>query len=132
MLQESKIAWQPFSPESVQRAQSEGKTVMVDFSANWCPNCKSNLKFAIETDAVRNLIATNGVVPMLADWTDPSPTIKKALNDLGYNSIPQLAIWPGQATKNSPDKKVIVRSDLLVESQVLDALKEAGPSLPPQ
>ena len=61
---------------------------------------------------------------MLADWTDQSPTIKKALNDLGYNSIPLLAIWPAQP----PEQKVIVLSDLLPESQVLDALKEAGPS----
>ena len=128
MLEESKIVWQPFSPESVQRAQAEGKTVMVDFSANWCPNCKSNLKFAIETDAVRSLIASNGVVPMLADWTDPSPTIKKALNDLGYNSIPLLAIWPGQAAKSTSDKKVILLPDLLQQRQVLAALEEAGPS----
>jgi thiol:disulfide interchange protein len=131
MLEESKIAWQPFSPEAVKRAQAEGKTVMVDFSANWCPNCKTNLKLAIDTDAVRKLIAANGVVPMLADWTDPSPVIKKSLNDLGYNSIPLLAIWPGQPTKNSSGKKVIVLPDLRPESQVLAALKEAGPSQRP-
>ncbi len=128
MLEEPKIAWQAFSPEAVARAQAEGKTVMVDFSANWCPNCKSNLKFAIETESVRRLIAANGVVPMLADWTDPSPVIKKALNDLGYNSIPLLAIWPGQAKKDAAGQKPIVLSDLLPESQVLAALKEAGPS----
>jgi thiol:disulfide interchange protein len=63
---------------------------------------------------------------MLADWTDESPTIKKALNDLGCNSIPQLTIWPAQPSA----KKVIVLSDLLRESQVLDGLNEAGPSKP--
>ena len=107
-----------------EQARAEGKTVMVDFTANWCPNCKTNSKFAIETDAVRELVEANGVVPMLADWTDQSPVIKKALNDLGCNSIPVLAIWPAQPT----EQKVIVLSDLLLESQVLDALEEAGPS----
>ncbi len=124
LFQESKIPWQPFSPEALQRARAEGKTVMVDFSADWCLTCKTNLKFAVETDAVRDLVEANGVVPMLADWTDHSPTIKKALNDLGYNSIPLLAIWPGEPS----EKKPIVRSDWLSESQVLEALKEAGPS----
>jgi thiol:disulfide interchange protein len=124
LLQESKIPWQRFSPEALQKAQAEGKTVMVDFSADWCLTCKTNLKFAVETDAVAELVKTNGVVPMLADWTDRSPTIKKALNELGYNSIPVLAVWPAQ----SADKKPIVLADLLSESQVLDALKAAGPS----
>jgi thiol:disulfide interchange protein len=124
LLQESKIPWKPFSPEALSRAQAEGKTVMVDFTANWCPNCKTNSKFAIETDAVGELIMANGVVPMLADWTDRSETIKKALNDLGCNSIPVLAIWPAKPT----EKKAIVLRDVLLESQVLDALKEAGPS----
>ena len=124
LFQQSKIAWQPFSPQALAQARAEGKTVMVDFSADWCLTCKTNLKFAIETDAVRALIDANGVAPMLADWTDQSPTIKKALNDLGYNSIPLLAIWPA----NGQGKNVIILSDLLSESQVLEALKTAGPS----
>jgi thiol:disulfide interchange protein len=124
LFQQSIIAWQPFSPQALAQAKAEGKTVMVDFSADWCLTCKSNLKFAIETKAVQNLIASNGVVPMLADWTDESPTIKKALNDLGYNSIPVLAIWPA----NPRGKDVIVLSDLLSENQVLEALEAAGPS----
>ena len=96
LLQPSKIAWQPFSPAAVERANADGKTVMVDFTANWCLNCKLNSTWAIETNAVEQLIKANGVVPLLADWTDQSPTIKKALHDLGYNSIPVLAIWPAE------------------------------------
>ena len=96
---------------------------MVDFSADWCSTCKANLKFAIETEAVRQ-VEENSVVPMLADWTDQSPVIKKALNDLGYNSIPLLAIYPAGGS----DKDVIILRDLLREGQVLDAMKKAGPS----
>ncbi len=124
LLQESKITWKPFSPAALAQARAEGKTVIVDFTANWCPNCKTNSKLAIETDAVRQLVETNGVVALLADWTDRSETIKKALNDLGCNSIPVLAIWPAEPK----EKEVLVLSDLLTEGQVLDALKQAGPS----
>ncbi len=120
------IPWQPFSPEALQQARAEGKTVMVDFTADWCPNCKTNSRLAIEKEAVLKLVRANGVAPLMADWTDESPMIKKALNDLGYNSIPLLAIWPAQPA----EKEVIVLPDLISESAVLDALKEAGPSKP--
>ncbi len=97
---------------------------MVDFTANWCPNCKLNSRFAIERASVLRLVTANGVVPMLADWTDRSPTIKKVLNGLHCNSIPALAIWPAEPANGDP----IVLPDVLRESQVLDALKKAGPS----
>ncbi|MEN6451200.1 MAG: thioredoxin family protein [Thermoguttaceae bacterium] len=118
------IPWQRFTPAALEQARAEGKTVMVDFTADWCPNCKANSRFAIERAAVLRLVSANGVVPMLADWTDRSPTIKQTLNDLGCNSIPVLAIWPTAQTGQKP----IVLQDLLKERDVLEALKQAGPS----
>lgn len=117
------IPWRPFSPEALAKARSEDLTVMVDFTADWCPNCKLNSRWAIERSDVLALVEKNRVVPLLADWTDDSPVIKKALNDLGANSIPLLAIWP-------PGGEAIVLKDVVTKSQVLDALGKAGPSRP--
>ena len=69
-------------------------------------------------------VEENQVVPMLADWTDKSHVIKKALNDLGSNSIPLLAIYPAGGS----DKDVIILRDLLTQGDVLDALEKAGAS----
>lgn len=121
LLQDPKIPWQPFTPQALAAARAEGKTVMVDFTANWCLTCKWNLKFAIDRPRVRELIERNRVVPMLADWTDRSEMIKQQLNELGKNSIPLLVIWP-------PEGEPIVKPDLLTESQVIEALSAAGPS----
>jgi thiol:disulfide interchange protein len=126
LMQTHKIPWRPFSPSAVAQARAEGSTVMVDFTADWCPNCKLNSKLAIERDAVLELVKANHVEPLLADWSDKSPALKKTLNDLGCNSIPVLVIWPAQ-----PDSKPIVLTDVLTESTVLDALKQAGPSKKP-
>ena len=50
--------------------------------------------------------------------------IKKALNDLGSNSIPLFVVYPAGGS----DKDVIVLRDLVSEGQVLEALDKAGPS----
>jgi suppressor for copper-sensitivity B len=125
LMPNPKIAWVPFSPEQLELARKEGRTVLVDFTADWCPNCKWNLAFAIETTRVAELIAQYDVLPMLADWTDESLMIKEFLEQrLRRRSIPVLAIWPAGA----PEEEVIILDGILTESQVLEALRRAGPS----
>lgn len=118
---DKRIEWQPFSEVKLAQLRSEGKTVMIDFTADWCLTCKLNLVTAIETENVASLIKENKVVPLIADWTDQSPEIKKKLAELKSASIPVLAIYP-------PNAEPIILRDTLVESTVLTALKQAGPS----
>ena len=126
---ESVIEWQqPFSRDRITELRKSGATVMVDFSADWCPTCKFNLAYAIETDKVRATLEKNRVVPVLADWTDGSPEIKAALEGLQSRSIPVLAIYPAAQPGEKPLEPIVLR-DLITESQVLEALEKAGPSL---
>lgn len=119
----SLLLWQPYSPDTLAKYRAEGKTVMVDFSADWCLTCKANLKFAINTADVFRLVQANGVVTLLADWTDGSPEIKSALAALDSNSIPVLAIFPA----SRPGEAIVLR-DLISKNDVLQALHDAGPS----
>ncbi|MFM8892096.1 MAG: thioredoxin family protein [Planctomycetia bacterium] len=123
----SVIPWEPFSPERLADLRRSGTTVLVDFSADWCMTCKYNLATAIETEKVRQEIERNHVVPLLADWTDGSPDIKRMLESLQSRSIPVLAIFPA-AEPNAAAPEPIVLRDLLTESQVLSAIRRAGPS----
>ncbi len=118
------IPWQNFSRAELARLTGEGYTVLVDFTADWCLNCKTNLKYAIETEEVRDLMAENKVVPLLADYTSISPEIKQMLETLRSASIPVLAVFPA----GKPLDEAIVMRDLLSRQQVLDAIKAAGPS----
>jgi thiol:disulfide interchange protein len=118
------LAWEPYSPAALAEARASGKTVLVDFTANWCPTCKLNSKIALNRPAVKKLVEENGVVALLADWTDKNATIKQAIAELNSRSIPLMAIYPAE-----PGRDVIVVPDLLTQGKVIEALKAAGPSL---
>jgi thiol:disulfide interchange protein len=120
---EQLLPWKPFSREELTRLSAQGKTVMVDFTADWCLTCKVNLKLAVNTHDVLQEVRKNDVVPLLADWTDGSPEIKDVLTSLGSRSIPVLAIYPA----SRPHQPIVLR-DVISKSQIIDALREAGPS----
>ena len=120
---DSVIDWKPFSKERLAELRSNGSTVMVDFSAEWCLTCKYNLAFAIETSRVKTALEKHKIVPMLADWTDGSPEIKAMLESLSSKSIPVLAFFPPN-TKSMKGSSPIILRDLVTESQVLDAIKK--------
>lgn len=123
----SVIPWEPFSRERLADLRQKGATVMVDFSADWCMTCKYNLATAIETTQVKTEIERNRVVPLLADWTDGSPEIKLMLESLQSKSIPVLAVFPAAGPGDRPPEPIVLR-DLITETQVLSAIREAGPS----
>lgn len=122
LMQPSKyeLKWVPFSEQALQAAVAEGKPVMVDFTAEWCQNCKLNLAVAINTRKVREFVENNNIVPMIADMTEHPPELKAKLRELNKVAIPVLAIYkPGDA------KEPIILEDILSESQVIEALEKA-------
>ena len=117
------LPWEPFSEQRLQQLASEGKTVMVDFTADWCQNCKYNLAVAVHTRKVQKMVKENDVVPLIADLTRHPPDLWAKLHELNSISIPVMAFYPPGETKNP-----IVLQDVLAESDVLTALEKAGPS----
>ncbi|MCY2975396.1 MAG: thioredoxin family protein [Planctomycetota bacterium] len=114
------IDWQPYEESTLVSYRTQGKAVMIDFTAQWCANCKVNLATAIETEKVAKVIRQNGIVPMIADHTELPDHITRKLEELKSTAIPVLAIYPGGLS--SPP---IIMRDLLTEQQVITALEKA-------
>jgi thiol:disulfide interchange protein/DsbC/DsbD-like thiol-disulfide interchange protein len=116
------ISWIEFSQSRLDELLDEGKGVFLDFTADWCISCKFNERTAIDRPAVREALATTGIIPMKADWTNANPEITNALKAFGRVGVPFYVIYPpGRA------EEPIILPELLTESLVLEALKKAEP-----
>jgi thiol:disulfide interchange protein len=115
-------SWQPFSLERLHDvAVNEGKTVLVDFSAEWCLNCKFLEKTVLHTPAVEQAIAKTGVVTMYADYTAYPEELTRTIKALGGNGVPVIAVFPG----NAPYEPIVFRGGYR-QRDILTALNEAG------
>lgn len=98
----------------------EGRTVMVEFTADWCPNCKYVEQTVLKRQAFQDKLRQTGTELIIADWTQNDPAITEMLNRLGSKSIPFAAIFPGK----NPLQPIVLRDIYGLES-ALAALDEA-------
>ena len=123
LTQESpyKLPWQNFSEQNLQAAMSEKKTVLVDFTAQWCLTCKANERFALNTEDTLELVKEHGIVPLYADYTDESDEIRRWLEKYESISVPLTVIFPA----GKPPEQAIVLRDVYTQGQLLDSLRQA-------
>lgn len=114
------LPWQAFDGVKLKEELRKGRTVFVDFTADWCLACKSNKKLAYNTADTLERVKKHNIVAMKADWTDGSPAIEEWLNAFDSVSIPLAAIFPA----NDPLHPIILR-DIVVKNDFLRKLDEA-------
>ena len=121
---QDEIPWQPYSKQRLESAIASGKTVFVDFTADWCLTCKSNESVAINQPEVAELIRRDGIVALRADKTEPAPEVDQLLRQLGNNSasIPFYAVFPDK----NPAQPITLDGIFSSPEAFIDALKNDG------
>ncbi|GHA50522.1 suppressor for copper-sensitivity B [Amylibacter ulvae] len=116
----SNIPWQTFNRNQIPTLVSQGKTVFVDVTADWCLTCKANKTLVIERDDIANTLAKPDMVAMVADWTKPDDAIAAFLSTNQRYGIPFNIVYGPNAPNGIPLPEV------LTTQHVLDALKRAA------
>jgi thiol:disulfide interchange protein len=115
------IDWQRWSPEAVAQARSEGKPVLVDFTADWCLTCQVNKKTSIEISSVRAKLKELNAVAFTGDYTRTPANITTELNRYARAGVPLVLVYPKNA-----DAQPIVLPEVLTPGIVLKALNQAA------
>ena len=91
------LAWQPYSEETVSAAIARGEAVFIDFTADWCVNCKAYERLVLDTEPVRRAFRERKVTLFKADWTNGDPEISLALKRFGRVGVPLYLLYrPGE------------------------------------
>lgn len=104
---------------SLAKLRAKGQPVFVDFTAEWCVNCKVYEKTVLNAPAVRKAFEKYDVVLLKADWTNPDPEITAALKSFGAAAVPFYVLYPAN------NAEPIVLGDFITQQSVLDALAKA-------
>ena len=112
--------WQDFDPLRIARYVSEGETVFVDVTADWCLTCKANKSLVLDKDPVRARLRGGSVIAMQADWTKPDDAIARFLERHDRYGIPFNTVFGPGAPSG------IALPEILTPQAVLGALDAAS------
>jgi len=109
-----------YSDEAVRAALANGHPVFVDFTADWCITCKVNERLAIQAAATQALFDAQGVVVLVADWTNEDASITQALARFGRVGVPLYLLYrPGE--QNPQILPQLLTPDVIREALIGDA-----------
>lgn len=112
--------WRPFSPQTF--AHELGRRAMlVEFTADWCPNCKF-LEASVLTDKnVSFWQKKYGLELIRVDLTRSNPFAESLLAQLGSRSIPLTALFP----RGEKSRKPLVLRDVYGSDTLRQAMGDA-------
>ena len=115
--------WALFDRETLDRELAQGRIVAVDFTADWCMNCKFLEKTILHTSEIEAKFDEKNILTLTADWTNQDAKTPEALaiNELldanGARQVPTLMIF----SPKNPDKPVVL-CGLYTKSALIEAI----------
>lgn len=93
------IDWEYYTPALFQEAIDRGDVVVIDFTAEWCLNCKALESGVLHQKSVATRLNGAGVTAIKVDLTGDNREGKAFLQSLDWVGIPLLAIYGPEASE---------------------------------
>ncbi|MDV7339705.1 protein-disulfide reductase DsbD family protein [Terasakiella sp. A23] len=116
---EAEKLWTKFDTTQISTLVENGQIVFVDVTADWCITCQVNKKLVLHQGEPYDVLKSDKVTAMKADWTNPDDEIANYLASFKKFAIPFNAVYGPGAPEG------IVLPELLNEEDVLDAISKA-------
>ena len=118
LTEKGPIDWEYYTPEILAEKLAEGDVVVLEFTAEWCLNCKLLESTVLHSSRVVEALEADDVSPIKVDLTGNNVSGNALLNEVGGLRIPLLIIM-------GPDGEEEFRGDFYTVHQVLDAIKKS-------
>ena len=118
LTEDGPIDWKYYTPELVKEKLAEGDVLVIEFTAEWCLNCKLLESTVLHSPRVVEAFEAEDVTPIKVDLTGNNVSGNALLNDVGGLRIPLLIIM-------GPDGEEDFRGDFYTVDQVLEAIKKS-------
>lgn len=111
------LKWEMFSPGRLETHLAQGKSVYLDFTAEWCITCQVNERLVFGSREVRDLVKEKNIILIRADWTSKNPAITRALQDFGRNGVPLNVLYA-----HGSREKPIIFPNIMTAATVIEEL----------
>ncbi len=119
------IVWTYYTPDRLAIAKGRGDVVVIDFTAEWCLNCKVLEATVLNQPGVARELNGKNVTAIKVDLTGNNGPGNELLKSFDRITIPLLVVLDSQGN-------VVFKSDTYGPQQVLDAIAKArGDAAPP-
>ncbi len=112
------IDWVYYTPARLEKAFAARKVVVLDFTAEWCLNCKALEQGVLHDPRIVERLKDSAIVAMKVDITGKNPVGRAMLKKTGRLTIPLLVIYNRRG-------KPVFSADFYTVEQVLSALDKA-------
>ena len=112
------ITWTHYTDERLDAALGQGRAVVIEFTAEWCLNCKAMEQGVLHQPDVADLLNGSTVTPIKVDLTGNNDAGNELLRRFGRVAIPLLVVL-------APDGAEVFQSDFYSVEQVQAAVRDA-------
>jgi thiol:disulfide interchange protein len=96
--------WKLYTLSEFESARASSQPVLIDFTADWCVNCKVLEATVLKTDSILKLLDEKHIVSLVADCTRQGEATE-LLKKLGSEQVPVLALFD----PNNPSQPIVLR-----------------------